>query len=212
VTAVIVDTAIQQSRDDKESRREAQKQAVKGKMQVIRNLFVEFDEDGNSVLTRTEIENAPDIVKAQLAEVADSEDIVELFDLLDQDHTAELTIEEFCSGLTWLLTTDESKEFIRLRKKLEHLFNSQATLHSRVDALENSVRLVGTEVKAVGANVDTRMATLESSMQQMQETLGGILHKVKKAKDCKGATIKSPGTPAHRREQDAGSRDVADIS
>merc|ERR1719217_1385579 len=119
VTAVIVDGALEQSRQDKEVQKAYEKQTIKKMIPVIKHLFKELDKEGNELLTLDELINAGDEVQEEMQKIMQKDEVADIFDLSDTDGSGEISIDEFCDGLTRMHTSDQPVEFIRLRKQIQ---------------------------------------------------------------------------------------------
>lgn len=118
VTAVIVEGALSQAREDKEVKLAYNAKRVSGLLPQLKTMFIELDEDGSGTLSMDEVMNAPDVVQEQLAKIGGCDQLPVMFELLDADGSGEISVEEFCEGLLQMVSSDESLEFIRMRKIL----------------------------------------------------------------------------------------------
>jgi len=99
VTAVMVNSSLDQASEDKEAKKawEAAKKAKQ--IEKLKIMFLELDEDGSGELSLDELLAAPEAMRHELEEIAGSEDLTELFNLLDYDGGGTLGVEEFCEGV-----------------------------------------------------------------------------------------------------------------
>ena len=80
------------------------------------NLFHELDPDGNGWVTFQEIQNASTELKNELSSFVQADDLVEIFQLLDEDRSGRLNIDEFVASLLRIVTSDVPIEFLRIMK------------------------------------------------------------------------------------------------
>jgi len=145
VTAVIVEGAIQQAREDKEVQNAHEAKRIQALIPKLKEVFLELDEDGSGTLSLDEVENAGEEVQAELAKIANTDQLPVIFELLDTDGSGELSVDEFCQGLLQMITSDEPLEFIRMRKQLsaskvavQSVLERQAKLENQLEDLQQS--------------------------------------------------------------------------
>mmetsp|Transcript_80261 Transcript_80261/g.141668 ORF Transcript_80261/g.141668 Transcript_80261/m.141668 type:complete len:587 (-) Transcript_80261:28-1788(-) len=99
VTAVMVNSSLDQANEDKDAKKayEAAKKAKQ--MEQLKVMFLELDEDGSGELTMDEIDSAPEVAREQLGEIAGTDDLAELFSMLDYDGGGTVGVDEFCEGV-----------------------------------------------------------------------------------------------------------------
>ncbi|CAE7225333.1 CAC, partial [Symbiodinium microadriaticum] len=99
VTAVMVNSSLDQASEDKEAKKawEAAKRAKQ--MEKLKEMFLELDEDGSGELSLDELLAAPEAVQHELGEIVGGGDLTELFHLLDYDGGGTIGVEEFCEGV-----------------------------------------------------------------------------------------------------------------
>merc|ERR1719172_469579 len=82
------------------------------------SLFHELDPDGNGKITFEEILEASSELKDELASIVQAEDFVEIFQLLDDDRSGSLDIDEFIQSVTHITSSELSIENVRIMKQL----------------------------------------------------------------------------------------------
>lgn len=99
VTAVMVNSSLDQASQDKEAKKAWEAARKAKQMESLKNMFLELDEDGSGELSLEELLDAPESATDQLKEIAGSSDLEELFGLLDYDGGGTVGVEEFCEGV-----------------------------------------------------------------------------------------------------------------
>ncbi|CAJ1379610.1 unnamed protein product [Effrenium voratum] len=121
VTAVMVNSALDQASEDKDVKRAYEAVQKRKQLERLKIMFLELDSDGSGELTLEELRSAPEEVREQLQEVAATEerakDIEGLFQMLDYDGGGSLDTEEFCEGVLRASTSDKPLELSRLVKQ-----------------------------------------------------------------------------------------------
>ncbi|CAJ1387670.1 unnamed protein product [Effrenium voratum] len=129
VTAIMVEGALAIAEEDKEVRKTYEQARKKRQMAQLKMMFEELDEDGSGELTLDEINAAPPDVKQSLFEIAGTEDIQTLFEMLDYDEGGTLETDEFCEGVFKASAAAKPLELDRLMKQCRDiLFNSRKAL------------------------------------------------------------------------------------
>lgn len=99
VTAVMVNSSLDQASQDKEAKKAWEAARKAKQMESLKKMFLELDEDGSGELSLEELLEAPESAQDQLKEIAGSGDLEELFHLLDYDGGGTVGVEEFCEGV-----------------------------------------------------------------------------------------------------------------
>jgi len=118
VTAVIVEGAIEQGKNDRESQNRYKQYAFKKMIPGLRAMFQTLDTDGNGTVSLEELVNAPQEIKKRLEEIMQVETMVEVFEIIDFDQSGVVDIDEFCDGIQKLLNSTQSVEVVRILKQL----------------------------------------------------------------------------------------------
>eukprot|EP00931_Biecheleriopsis_adriatica_P019484 TRINITY_DN13262_c0_g1_i1.p1 TRINITY_DN13262_c0_g1~~TRINITY_DN13262_c0_g1_i1.p1 ORF type:complete len:567 (-),score=159.11 TRINITY_DN13262_c0_g1_i1:167-1867(-) len=99
VTAVMVNSSLDQASEDKEAKKAWEAARKAKQMEDLKKMFLELDEDGSGELTMDEINAAPPEAQEQLQEIAQTDNLEEMFDMLDYDGGGTIGVEEFCEGV-----------------------------------------------------------------------------------------------------------------
>eukprot|EP00931_Biecheleriopsis_adriatica_P060916 TRINITY_DN3659_c0_g1_i1.p1 TRINITY_DN3659_c0_g1~~TRINITY_DN3659_c0_g1_i1.p1 ORF type:complete len:650 (-),score=131.16 TRINITY_DN3659_c0_g1_i1:99-2048(-) len=126
VTAIMVEGSLAQGEEDKEIKKALAAVKKKKQMQHLKLMFLELDDDGSGELSMEEIDAAPPDVRDHLIEIAGTDDIATLFDMLDYDGGGTLGTDEFCEGVMKATNSDKPLELSRLVKQ-----NSDILVNSR---------------------------------------------------------------------------------
>lgn len=102
-------------------RKKEQERRVQSMIPQLKRMFEEMDEDGSGTLTLDELEDAPDYLKEELSKCLDTESLIELWEILDSNVVGEVSIDEFCEGITKVATSAQPMEFTRIMKQLSFL-------------------------------------------------------------------------------------------
>eukprot|EP00929_Paragymnodinium_shiwhaense_P074749 TRINITY_DN38258_c1_g1_i1.p1 TRINITY_DN38258_c1_g1~~TRINITY_DN38258_c1_g1_i1.p1 ORF type:complete len:772 (-),score=183.14 TRINITY_DN38258_c1_g1_i1:307-2622(-) len=146
VTAVIVNSALEQAMQDKDLLKNAADSKKKKLVKKMREVFFRLDEDNSGEVSRAEIQSISDADREILTELMGSADPVEIFDALDVDGSGDLGIEEFIDGLWQVSISNAPIEVKRMerqvevmRKQLWSIGQLQASLADAVADIQDSV-------------------------------------------------------------------------
>ncbi|CAD7964269.1 unnamed protein product [Amoebophrya sp. A25] len=119
VTAVLVQSAIEESENDKEVNAAYQKQQLAALMPEVRRIFKQLDEDGSGDISKQEVvrglaNNAQ--LKMDLEFFLGNHDPIDLFEMLDVDGGGVIAIDEFCDALLSRVTSSAPIELTRVLK------------------------------------------------------------------------------------------------
>lgn len=117
ITAVIVNSALEQASQDKEAQKIYEKRRRKRLIRDLTKRFERLDQNGNQQLTLDEILNGPAEDLAFICKSLKLDDICEVFELLDVKGTGVIDTRDFCEGLYNALTS-ETVELNRMAKDL----------------------------------------------------------------------------------------------
>jgi len=185
VTAVMVDSAMQQSTEDREVQRAWEDARKKALLPKIKAMFLELDSDGSGELDIQELLDAPEAVKMQLQEIANMEDCEELFHMLDYDGGGSVEVDEFVDGIM-KAQGDKPMELLRLmRQCTDILKNSRETL----EFLKNGNLSAGgtqgggaggggvsdVEFQKLSAHVDRMERHMDSRLTNIEASLSRLL-------------------------------------
>eukprot|EP00927_Polykrikos_kofoidii_P075087 TRINITY_DN7113_c0_g2_i1.p1 TRINITY_DN7113_c0_g2~~TRINITY_DN7113_c0_g2_i1.p1 ORF type:complete len:629 (-),score=98.49 TRINITY_DN7113_c0_g2_i1:6-1892(-) len=99
VTAVMVESALQQAASDRATQRAREIVRKRALLPKLREMFWKLDEDGSGEVSMQEIHDAPQWLCDELKNMVHSEDLEEIFHLLDDDDSGNVQIDEFLQGI-----------------------------------------------------------------------------------------------------------------
>jgi Ca2+-binding EF-hand superfamily protein len=118
VTAVIVERSLEQAHQDKEHAKIHKAQLVKKMMPELRELFKRMDKDQDNQITLEEFGQCDVETQETLYHLFHTDDLVELFEILDVDGGGSVSIDEFFDEMLRLVTTETPMSQIRLIKQV----------------------------------------------------------------------------------------------
>merc|ERR1719464_400842 len=135
-------------------------------MPRIREMFKRLDEDGGGTVTLDEIANADNALKEELLEIIQSDNIVEVFEVLDVDGSGELNIQEFLDGVMLAVTSDTPMEYVRMQKQLLYLREKTGVVEKNLTRVLEEIGSQGLRVKQLASQCDkvSQMETLMNSL------------------------------------------------
>jgi len=149
VTALLVESAIESGKTDKEMKLAFLKKTVNKMAPSIREAFRSLDQNNNGILTRDEIQNKQEDLPPALLELLGPNSMMELFEMLDEDGSGEVHENEFTEGLLKTAVSDvpmETQQMIKLMRinrrkidKCQDLLNEAFTLLSSKDLLRKTI-------------------------------------------------------------------------
>merc|ERR1711904_462511 len=98
-TAVIVESSLAQASQDKEAEKLYKAQLIAKMIPKFRKIFSDLDKVGDGELTLEDFGECEPATRRELCELFDTEDIVELFEILDTDGGGAVSIDEFCDEM-----------------------------------------------------------------------------------------------------------------
>jgi len=107
ITAIMVQSSIGQAAEEREVQHAWEVQNKKRILEELSVLFVQLDKDGSGLVDLDELRDAPPEVKARLSQILLSDDpaeIARVFHTLDYDNSGTVSVEEFCDGLSRILS------------------------------------------------------------------------------------------------------------
>merc|ERR1719460_2386225 len=132
VTAVIVETSLEQASQDKEHAKIHKAHVVKKTMPELRALFKGMDKDQDNQITLEEFGQCDVEVQETLYHLFQTDDLVELFEILDVDGGGSVSIDEFFDEMLRLVTSETPMSQVRLIKQV-------AFIRSQVFGLTSSL-------------------------------------------------------------------------
>ncbi|CAE8729803.1 unnamed protein product [Polarella glacialis] len=201
VTAVMVNSSLDQASEDKEVKKAYEAEKKRLQMIVLSGLFLELDEDKSGELDWAEIDNAPEDAKDMLKEIAGTDDLKELFDMLDFDGGGTLGTLEFCDGVLKATNSDKPMELGRLVKQCSAILaDSRETVKILKDPAQNPALLL----MAGGGDkpdkkdddldrIDGKVVTLSSKLGLVQGELDRVLHIINEKSRPASTPMRGPG-------------------
>jgi len=121
VTAVIVNSALEQAQQDKALVKTVEAAKKKKVVKDLRKIFQRLDTDGSGKVSTEEIQEVEQEDLARLAEFMAIQDPVEIFNALDVDESGEIDIDEFCDGIWEVVISEAPLEMKRMEKQVENM-------------------------------------------------------------------------------------------
>jgi Ca2+-binding EF-hand superfamily protein len=140
VTAVIVEGSLDQASNDKEVQKAYQHAELKKLIPKIEQMFIALDEDGSGSLDYEELINAPEDVKMELSKCVPSDDLGELFEMIDIDGGGEIDVGEFIAGLSQIALSNQPMDEIRQKKMIEVMKKEIHGLVEKHTAIEDQLQ------------------------------------------------------------------------
>lgn len=138
VTAIIVNSALEQANMDKEAAALQKESAKKKLLDKLRVMFLSLDADNSGYISRGELQMASEDERNALLDVS-PEDPLDLFDALDVDQTDNLSIDEFCEGLWAVSISKETLETQRMIKQVAKMFVRLKSMEAIQDKMERNL-------------------------------------------------------------------------
>ena len=117
VTAVIVEASREQSETEKAIENGIRSSEFKKSIPQIKQMFYDFDTDGSGMLTISEFEMIPDEVRDALLNILGTDTVNEAFDILDDDQSGTIGIDEFIDSITKVCNSHVDIEMVRLTRE-----------------------------------------------------------------------------------------------
>jgi Ca2+-binding EF-hand superfamily protein len=142
VLALIVEGSIDDSAGEKALERELKSKQFKAQIQIIHSIFSELDADKSGSITIEEIHSAPREVKDSLFSLLPTDDLIEIFEVLDWDHSGEVPIEDFCHEMEKIITSDLPIEQMRMKRDISTTRNEVFKLRDTVQEVKETLASV----------------------------------------------------------------------
>jgi len=192
IAAIMINSSMDQAKDDKTEMKAWEAVRKAKQMEKLKVMFLELDEDGSGELSLDELHAAPEDAQADLKEIAGTDDLTELFHLLDYDGGGSVGVEEFCDGV--LKSTSGSPGIVELGKLvkqctdiLEHSRGSLDILKDSEKGFEDfarSLRDGGPPPKPGGEDeehldrIEAKIGRMENNVYQLQSDISRLLSMV----------------------------------
>eukprot|EP00403_Amphidinium_massartii_P021660 CAMPEP_0178395678 /NCGR_PEP_ID=MMETSP0689_2-20121128/13342_1 /TAXON_ID=160604 /ORGANISM="Amphidinium massartii, Strain CS-259" /LENGTH=699 /DNA_ID=CAMNT_0020016339 /DNA_START=106 /DNA_END=2201 /DNA_ORIENTATION=- len=133
ITAVIVNSALEEAMADKEIKQINEDNQRRKLMKQLRNMFIRLDEDSSGEVSLEELGAITNEEIQELHQALGLKDPIEIFKLLDVDGSGALGIDEFCEGI-WEVSQNSgslelkilNKQVLGLRKRVDKLFDEMS--------------------------------------------------------------------------------------
>jgi len=148
VTAVIVNSALEQAMQDKDLMRSIEEQKKKKMMKQLKRIFMRLDVDRSGKISRDELINISKEDHLLLTDLITTSSPVEMFDSLDIDGSGDIDIGEFCRGIEQVAFSNTPIELKRMERQIESMHKQlMASFHVQ-DALRYAVAQLLEELHA----------------------------------------------------------------
>ncbi|CAD7956624.1 unnamed protein product [Amoebophrya sp. A25] len=158
VTAVLVENALESSKNDKEMNAVYAKAKLEAMMPEIKKMFYTLDADGSGEISKEELIDGLDahpVMKMELQHFLGNQDPLQLFDILDVDGDGEIGISEFCEHLLDRVTSEAPIEVTRVLKMVQQIKGHTSKLLS---SQQISKAMKMSEAIKVGSSKETSTA------------------------------------------------------
>jgi voltage-gated sodium channel len=170
VTAVIVESSFSQAAQDKEVEKLHKAKIVEKMMPKLRIMFEGLDLDDDGEITLQEFGNCPEETRQELCDLFDTDDFVELFEVLDVDGGGAVSINEFCDEMIKLATAQVPMEQLRLLKQISMIRNGVVEGQGCMTEIMQMVQGL-VETSLAGGDKDRRMAKVERKLETIDVNL-----------------------------------------
>jgi len=178
VTAVMVESSMQQAAADKEGKLAWESARKKSLIPGLRKMFKELDPDGSGDISLREILAAPPEMKEALQQISNMDDVVELFHVLDYDGSGALEVDEFCDGLLKAQNEHRPMELLRIMQQnkemsveINELREDSAAQKKATLAVTEHVRRLSDQVSKTVSNMDGRIAAVEHHLARIADAV-----------------------------------------
>jgi len=160
VTAIIVNSAMEQASSDREVEALYEKEKRARMIKNLQEVFIHLDTDNSGQVSRDEIGMIEEVDRFVLQQATTLRDPMEVFNALNVDGAEALSIDEFCDGIWKLATSKASIEVQRTEKQVGVMFDR--------------VKLVSQNQRATERKLDQLLqgqALMQSSLIKIQSQL-----------------------------------------
>jgi len=155
ITAVVVNSALEQAIEDREAMKAQEDKRKKRLMKDLRRLFYSLDDDQSGYVSKEEMAEMRPEDKSFFGNFLGTSDPMEVFKQLDVDDSGSLEIDEFCDGIWQVVAangTIGTLDIKRLEKQMSSIKGTihdslakQAVMHERLEALWSSLCAKGND-------------------------------------------------------------------
>jgi len=139
ITAVIVNSALEQATHDREAFKLQEEKRRKRLVVDLKQVFQRLDDDGSGKISVEELLAAPDDDKALVRQCMRLDDLLEVFCLLDSDGGGQIDIEEFCDGILNAITSESPIELKRMEKAMSVLAKQMQVFETVQSEISKSI-------------------------------------------------------------------------
>ncbi|CAD7956622.1 unnamed protein product [Amoebophrya sp. A25] len=181
VTAVLVENALESSKNDKEMNAVYAKIKLEAMMPEIKKMFNTLDADGSGEISKEELIGGLDanpMMKMELQHFLGNQDPLHLFDILDVDGDGEIGISEFCDYLLERVTSEAPVEVTRVAKIVQQIkTHTTKILHAqrmRAGAAAMSEVLKGGSSKETGRAMRADITDLKHKVEGLTDDMHSL--------------------------------------
>eukprot|EP00392_Amoebophrya_sp_AT5.2_P011714 g11799.t1 len=142
VTAVIVENALESSKNDKEMNAVYARRKLEQMMPEIKRMFMELDADGSGEISKEEmvdgLESNPEM-RIDLEHFLGALDPVQLFEVLNVDGEGQVSITEFCDHLCERVTSEAPIEMTKVLKIVQQCKSMMQKVMLNVTAIRDEM-------------------------------------------------------------------------
>lgn len=132
VTAVLVNSALEQTNQDKEAIKAYREKERQNLVERLTQIFKRLDTDGSGYLTREEIMKISEEDKQIFHETLAFGNPIIVFDALDADDSGYVSVQEFCDGIWNVAISNSPIEIKRMEKQVDHIRKQLIALNLRL--------------------------------------------------------------------------------
>jgi len=136
LTAIVVEGSFEQARNDREVAAQSKKRLLTQVLPRIWNLIKVIDDDESGEITLEELRTCPEWVQDELTIMVSSDNIEELFNIMDVEDSGCVPVEEFFDGICKIATTGTPIEQMRSMKQINLLRYDITDLHKELDEMK----------------------------------------------------------------------------
>jgi len=150
VTAVIVNSALEQAMKDKDTVAALEEEKKRVMMKKLKRVFLRLDKDGSGEVSREEVTSIDDHDREVLRDLTKLDDPGEVFDHLDVDGSGEVDVQEFCKGIEQMAFTDTPIEMRRMERQIAQMYTQMKTQQLVQETLQFALKQLLDELQNEG--------------------------------------------------------------
>jgi Ca2+-binding EF-hand superfamily protein len=165
VTAVIVNTALEEASKDKEIVKAQQAKERKLLIKEMGNVFHRLDSDKSGTLSIAELQEINGDDRNLISRACMSDDLLKVFRSIDIDNSGLLSIDEFCDGVYEMSVSQKSLEMRRIERQVESLYKM---VHVSIEMQKEMCMLLSTSgtVKTSRPSMETAIESATSLLEE----------------------------------------------